>query len=124
MLQQQSEDCNGVEVERPVQRIAAADARAVFQEQARARDIVHGVVKGLAVVWIRPALEQQLGELHIVIHPDGAVERRQRIFVVGVCYGGRGPPIADPLVGVCAGRKQKLRAAVKTRAKFRHLQQG
>ena len=110
--------------EQGVHKILANYAGAVFQKQADARYIVHRVVERLAVVWIGSGIEQELGQLHIATDASGAVERRQRIFVVRTGHGRRRPAIANPLVGVCAGREQKPRAAMKALAKFRNPQQG
>ena len=81
------------------------------------------MVEQFAVIGIGARIEQYSRQVEIVVLSRRAVERRQRVIVVGRAHGRRRPTKADPLVRIRAGREQKSRAPMQALAKLRQLAQ-
>ncbi|WP_229179511.1 hypothetical protein [Bradyrhizobium ivorense] len=123
VLEQQFERRDVLAVEHFVHRVGARDPRAVREQDACRHEAFEGVIQRLIVVGVGAGLEQQIGQLEIVVAPGGAIQRRQRILIVGLLERTRRPAAADVLIGIGAGLQQQARAAMQARAKFRDLQQ-
>lgn len=99
--------------DRVTERVRVAHGRAALEQQLQARRVVglDGVVDGLAVVGVGPAVEQQPRRVEVVGLAGGAVEDRHRAVVVVVHLVDVGPAVQQQLDGPPhAGRSRRRRA--------------
>ena len=87
----------------PMTRAPCSSRRRVH---ASASGALHRMVERLVVVGIGAGLEQQFGQLRIMVLTGRAVERGQGVAVVGLAQRAGRPAAADALVGIGARREQ------------------